>query len=61
MTEKNIQCETCAYYQYDDEYEDNICAVNFDEDDMCAFLSQRRRTCPYYKYYDEYGMVRKQN
>ena len=55
-----MQCETCAYYEYDDETEEYICTVNFDEDEM-AMLHASRRACPYYRFYDEYKMVQKQN
>ena len=47
-------------YEYDDEMEEYICTVNFDEDEM-AMLHASRRACPYYRFYDEYKMVQKQN
>lgn len=62
MGNKNAKsnCETCAYYCYD-EYEDSYyCEVNLDEDEMCKFLSSTYDNCPYYQYYDEYEIARKQ-
>ena len=59
MSTKN-QCEMCAHYVYDDEYEENICNMNLDEDELVSFY-QQRTSCPYFKFYDEYKMVQKQN
>lgn len=58
---KITQCETCAYYDYDEEMEAYICLVNFDEDEMASVYGGARRACPYYRFYDEYKMVQKQN
>lgn len=55
-----VQCETCLYYDYDEEYEENICIVNFDEDEMSKFRDGQYKGCPYYKLGDEYSVVRKQ-
>lgn len=54
-------CETCEYYDYDEEYEENICKIDMDEDEYLRFLSSKGQACPYYKYYDEYKSVQKQN
>ena len=54
------QCEMCAHFIYDDEYEENICNMDRDEDELISFY-QSRTSCPYFKFYDEYKMVRKQN
>lgn len=32
-----MQCESCMYYQYDEEYEEYFCDVNLDEDEMERF------------------------
>lgn len=58
--EKVTQCESCAYYEYDDDCECYICTVNFDQDDYAAY-SGGGASCPYYSFYDEYAIVRKQN
>jgi hypothetical protein len=25
-------CESCVYFDYDEEYEENVCTINLDED-----------------------------
>ena len=61
-TEKKqaASCESCVFYDYDEEYEEYICTMNLDEDEMVRFLSQGSRACPYYRFYDEYKSVQKQ-
>lgn len=55
-----VECETCANYMYDEEYEEYICDVNMDEDDLIRFLTDRHKECPYYRNGDEYKVVRHQ-
>ena len=31
------ECDTCANYSYDEEYEEYVCDVNMDEDDLVRF------------------------
>ena len=57
---KGTDCESCAYFIYDEEYEQDVCSINLDEDEFVRFLSDPQYRCPYYKYYDEYKMVRRQ-
>ena len=54
------QCEFCAYYDYDEDWEEYVCNANMDEDDMVRFY-ESRTSCPLFKFYDEYKIVRKQN
>ncbi len=54
------QCEMCAYFDYDEEWEEYVCSMNMDEDEMVRFY-ESRSSCPYFKFYDEYSVVRKQN
>ena len=54
-------CETCQFFDYDEEWDDNICTMNMDEDDLLRVLQGGSAACPFYRYYDEYTMVRKQN
>ena len=54
------ECDTCANYTYDEEYEEYVCDVNMDEDDFVRFMTNKRETCPYYSNGDEYKVVRKQ-
>ncbi len=53
-------CDTCAYLVYDDEFEEYVCDVSMDEDDMSRLMSDSHYSCPFYKYGDEYSVVRKQ-
>lgn len=57
---KETSCDSCAYLLYDEEYEEYVCDVNMDEDDMSRLLSDSHYGCPFYKYGDEYSVVRKQ-
>lgn len=54
-------CEMCAHYCYDEEYEEYICEINLDEDEMGRFLSSANYACPYFNLYDEYKIVKNQN
>ncbi len=62
MEKKKVasNCESCVFYDYDEDYEAYVCTVNLDEDEMSAFISGRTKSCPYYRYYDEYKSVHKQ-
>lgn len=55
-----MNCETCAYYVYDEEGEYYECDVDMDEDDYGRLVSGGIRSCPYYQPDDEYRIVRKQ-
>ncbi len=57
---RHISCETCGNYVYDDDYGYYVCEASLDEDEMAAFLGNRRFECPYYVTDDEYRIVRKQ-
>ena len=57
---KRMECDTCANYCYDEEYEEYICDANMDEDDLVRFLGNQKNGCPYYRNGDEYQVVRKQ-
>ena len=54
------QCDTCAFLEYDEEYEEYFCSVNMDEDEYVRFLSNRQESCPYYRNGNEYAVVRHQ-
>lgn len=45
-------CETCEFYDYDEEMDAYVCDVRLDQDEMGCFLSGTNRGCPYYRYYD---------
>ncbi len=53
-------CETCVFYNYDEEYDVYECRVNLDQDELSRFLSGRTGGCPFYRFYDEYKSVQRQ-
>ena len=53
-------CESCVYYDYDEDLDAYVCIRNLDEDEMERFLAGRNQSCPYYRFYDEYKSVHKQ-
>ena len=53
-------CETCVFYDYDEEYDTYECQVNLDQDELANFLTGHTNTCPFYRFYDEYKSVQKQ-
>ena len=55
-----MQCDFCAYNEYDEEDDAYYCSVNMDEDDMARFLQSNYKQCPFYKSGDEYKVVRHQ-
>lgn len=61
MKQKKTNCEDCAYYAYDDDYECYFCEMSLDEDEMLRFMQGSFYSCPYFRCGDEYSVVRKQN
>ena len=60
MAGSNI-CESCAHYDYNEDYECYECVVNLDEDELYRFMQGGQTECPYFNPYDEYKVVKKQN
>lgn len=62
MATKKVQgsCESCEFYDYDENLDAYVCDIRLDEDEMINFLGGNTRSCPYYRYYDEYKSVHKQ-
>lgn len=61
MAKQSISnCESCEFYDYDEELDAYVCDLSLDEDEMIKFLSKNTRSCPYYRFYDEYKSVHKQ-
>lgn len=54
------KCESCEFYDYDDDQETYVCLAKLDQDDMADFIARRTAACPYYRYYNEYKSVQKQ-
>ena len=57
---KPRNCETCEFYDYDEELDAYVCDMRLDEDEMVDFLGRNMGSCPYYRFYDEYKSVHKQ-
>lgn len=55
-----MECDTCAYYAYDEEEDEYCCTVSMDEDDAWRLTGHRYESCPYWKDGDEYSVVRHQ-
>ena len=53
-------CESCEFYDFDEEWGEYVCSMSLDEDEMIRFISGKNSSCPYFKYYDEYKSVHKQ-
>lgn len=60
MKKTKSSCESCMYYEYDEEYECFVCQMDLDEDEMARFMTDTYYDCPYYRFGDEYSIVRKQ-
>lgn len=62
LVQENIMpsCDTCAYFTYDEEYDEYVCDVDMDEDDYGRLVEDHFRDCPYYYNGDEYRVVRHQ-
>ncbi len=56
-----ISCDYCLNFQWDEELEEDICAVDMDEDEYIRLLERHYKECPYFRPGDEYTIVRKQN
>ncbi len=54
------ECESCAYYVYDEDYEEYMCEAQMDEDDYARMVSGTQKGCPCYRDGDEYKVVRHQ-
>ena len=54
------KCETCQFYDYDEEYDDYVCTVDMDEDDFVRFIGGDSRDCPFWRGGDDYATARKQ-
>ena len=61
MKKERTNCDTCAFYAYDEDYGAYVCDMDMDEDDYMRLMSDERFQCPYYRLGDEYAVVRKQN
>ena len=54
------ECETCWYFDYDEEYDEYCCIMDLDEDEVYRILSSSNQRCPYYRQGDDYTLARRQ-
>jgi len=56
----NGKCESCNFYNYDEAFDNYICEMDLDEDEMTRFLAGRADDCPFWRPGDEYRTARRQ-
>ena len=56
----DVLCTQCAFYIYDEEYDEYVCDVQMDEDEFSHVMLSHRRVCPLYRNGDEYEVVKHQ-
>ena len=54
------ECESCWYYDYDEEFDEYYCMQDLDEDEYYRIMTSRSQHCPYYRQGDDYTLARKQ-
>mgnify|MGYP004530163423 CR=1 FL=1 len=54
------ECDTCWYFDYDEELDIYTCMMDLDEDEVYRFFGQPRGRCPYYRQGDDYTLARRQ-
>ena len=55
-----MNCESCAFYVYDEDYDEYLCTANMDQDDYAHLMLSDYRQCPFWRNGDEYAVVRHQ-
>ena len=55
-----MECETCAFYEYDEEDDEYYCSCYMDQDDAARLENSRPKKCPYWRSGDEYAVVKHQ-
>ena len=53
-------CETCWYYDYDQEEDAYYCMMELDEDEFYRAFVQPQGRCPYYRQGGDYTLARRQ-
>ena len=55
-----LGCDTCNYYEYDENDDAYYCSVDMDEDDYGRLISSNYKDCPFYTSNNEYEIVKHQ-
>lgn len=58
---KAFDCENCINFYYDYDYEEYMCGISMDEDEIYRLNNDKKACCPYFRAGDEYTIVKKQN
>lgn len=56
----STQCDTCWYYDYDEEFDAYCCMMDLDEDQVYRISVSASQQCPYYRQGDDYTLARRQ-
>ena len=56
----STECDTCWYYDYDEEFDCWFCMMDLDEDEVYRISTSQSRHCPYYRQGDDYTLARRQ-
>lgn len=56
----STQCESCWYYDYDEEFDEFYCMMDLDEDEVYRIITSPSGQCPYYRQGDDYTLARRQ-
>ncbi len=54
------ECDTCWYFDYDEEYDEYYCMMDLDEDEYYRVMTSPSGRCPFYRQGDDYTLARKQ-
>ncbi len=54
------QCDQCAFFVYDEDYEEYVCDIDMDEDEYSILMSNENVSCPFFRDGDDYKIVRHQ-
>ena len=57
---ESCECDTCWYYDYDEEYDEYCCQMDLDEDEMYRYVVSSQAHCPFYRQGDDYTLARRQ-
>lgn len=55
-----MNCDDCAFYIYDEDYDEYYCSADMDEDDYSRLITGQYKSCPLWRNGDEYAVVRHQ-
>ncbi len=56
-----INCEDCMNFVYDEEFEEYMCIIDMDQDEIGEIMQNPARKCPFFRFGDDYTIVKKQN